>query len=141
MRNKKTDPAISGGNLSWQRIEAIINHYRFISIHAFARELGLNSAENLYQIKKGNNGISMELAKRLTEKYPQLNRTWILTGEGTMLPDQPDPAFIRNKVARIPYYDNFPFNKPPDKPDKILYYSRELICDGEFAVVYRDDAL
>ncbi len=50
----------------------------------FARYIGLKRAENLYQIKRGNNGISLKLAKMITEKFPQISLLWLLKGDGEM---------------------------------------------------------
>ncbi|MCC8035592.1 MAG: hypothetical protein LIO77_06650 [Rikenellaceae bacterium] len=70
------------------------------SVSAFAREIGLNRGENLYQIKRGNNGISRELTETITAKYPAVSKAWLLTGEGEMLP---------GKAARVKY--DIPFYK------------------------------
>lgn len=56
-----------------------------MTINRFAMFIGLNRAENLYQIKKGNNGISRDLAARITAKFPEINTLWLLTGDGEML--------------------------------------------------------
>ncbi len=71
---------------NWQRIEQVIKWSGIASVSAFAREIGLNRGENLYQIKRGNNGISRDLAESITTKYPQISKAWLLTGEGEMLP-------------------------------------------------------
>lgn len=68
----------------WQRIEKIVR-WTGLTVNAFAMNIGLNRAENLYQIKRGNHGISKELASQIASKYPELNRMWILTGEGEMM--------------------------------------------------------
>lgn len=70
---------------NWQRIEQIIKWTGFASVSAFAREIGLNRSENLYQIKRGNNGISRDLSEIITQRYPEISRAWLLTGEGAML--------------------------------------------------------
>lgn len=126
---------------NWERIEKVIEYSRESSVSAFARKIGLNRGENLYQIKRGNNGISRDLANSIVRHFPEISNAWLLTGEGNMLPDYPDPNSILNKVIGIPYYDNFPYKRPPKEPDKILYFSREFVCDAEFATIYRDDAL
>ena len=87
----------------WQRIEKIIDWSRASTINAFARSVGLNRAENLYQIRKGNNGISQELAKQITTKYPEINKGWLLSGEGDMLNDQKDK--IHKTEDSIPFYE------------------------------------
>lgn len=72
-------------NDSWRRIEAVIDHYEFDSIAAFARHLGLKRAENLYQIKRGNNNISRKLAGNICRLFPEVSGAWLLTGENKML--------------------------------------------------------
>lgn len=73
---------------NWQRIEQIIKWSGAPSVNAFAREIGLSRGENLYQIKRGNNGISKDLAEIVTTKYPAISKAWLLTGEGNMLPSK-----------------------------------------------------
>lgn len=73
---------------NWQRIEQIIKWAGAASVSAFAKDIGLNRGENLYQIKRGNNGISRELAENITSKFPAVSKAWLLTGEGDMLPSK-----------------------------------------------------
>ena len=82
----------------WQRIEKIVR-WTGLSVNSFALSIGLNRGENLYRIKRGDNGISKELAELVTTKYPEISRAWVLTGEGGM--------FIGNTEERslIPAYD------------------------------------
>lgn len=56
-----------------------------MTINRFALHIGLGRAENLYQIKRGHNGISRDLAMRITSKFPDVSILWLLTGEGEML--------------------------------------------------------
>lgn len=81
---------------NWQRIESVVK-LSGLSINAFARYLGLPRGENLYQIKKGNNGISRDLAQRIIHKFPQISFSWLMTGRGTMLADD-------NGNSGIPLY-------------------------------------
>ncbi len=59
-----------------------------LSVNSFALSLGLSRGENLYQIKRGNNRISRELASTIAARYPQISRGWLLTGEGEMFTGQ-----------------------------------------------------
>ena len=70
----------------WMRIEAVIVHYRFRSVNAFAKHIGLPHAENLYRIRNGKNGLSIRLALTICAHFPEVSRAWLLTGEGRMLP-------------------------------------------------------
>lgn len=82
---------------NWQRIERVVK-WTGLSVNSFALSIGLNRGENLYQIKRGNNGISAELARMISAKYPQISRAWLLLGEGDMFTD--------NAVQRVsvPFY-------------------------------------
>ncbi len=53
-----------------------------MSTNYFARHIGLARGENLYQIKRGNNGISLDVADRIVSKFPQVDKLWLLTGGG-----------------------------------------------------------
>lgn len=82
---------------NWQRIEAIIK-WANMSINYFARHIGLARGENLYQIKRGNNGISLDVAERIVTKFPQIDKLWLLTGEGQMFTD------TKLRGTQIPYH-------------------------------------
>ena len=66
---------------NWQRIEMVIQQSK-MTANAFARHIGLPRGENLYQIKKGNNGISLDVATRICQHYPEIDKLWLLTGDG-----------------------------------------------------------
>ncbi len=86
---------------NWQRLEQVIK-WAGMSVNAFALNLGLKRSENLYQIKKGNHGISKELANIISEKYPVISKSWLLTGEGQMLRDsEPAPKAGQG----VPFYN------------------------------------
>ncbi len=46
---------------NWQRMESVIQ-WANMTTNYFARHIGLSRGENLYQIKRGNNGISIDVA-------------------------------------------------------------------------------
>ncbi|MEF9949671.1 MAG: hypothetical protein RR752_00660, partial [Mucinivorans sp.] len=69
---------------SWQRLEQVVK-WTGTSTNKFAMSIGLKRSENLYQIKRGAFGISKELSSLITKKYPQISRSWLITGEGQML--------------------------------------------------------
>lgn len=90
----------------WQRLEQIIK-WTGLSTNAFAMGIGLKRSENLYQIKRGNNGISKDLAELISLKYPDVNRAWLLTGEGEMFvpgEEGKNPVPSRRE-GDIPYYN------------------------------------
>lgn len=82
----------------WQRLSAVIE-WADMSANYFARHIGLPRGENIYQIKRGNNGISRRLAERIVAHFPQISKMWLLTGEGEMFVESQDA------VPTIPYYN------------------------------------
>ena len=84
-------------NKNWQRLEAVIN-WANMSANFFAHHIGLSRGENLYQIKRGNNGISLNLAQRIVDHFPQVSKLWLLTGEGDMLNDE------ARRGTLVPFY-------------------------------------
>lgn len=86
----------------WQRLEQVIK-WTGLSTNAFASAIGLKRSENLYQIKRGNNRISKNLAELIAAKYPAVSPAWLLTDQGEMLTEQRSLAGAA--AARgIPYY-------------------------------------
>ncbi|MDO5497101.1 MAG: LexA family transcriptional regulator [Alistipes sp.] len=89
---------MASNNSNWNRLESVIR-WANMSTNYFARHIGLSRAENLYQIKSGNNGISYNLAQRIVECFPEISIGWLLTGEGDM--------FGRRDNSRmIPFYES-----------------------------------
>ena len=50
----------------------------------FARAIGLPTPDMIYRILNKNNTIGLNIAKKITAKYPQFNIIWLTTGEGEM---------------------------------------------------------
>ena len=82
---------------NWQRIECIVR-WTNMTVNYFAHHIGLPRGENLYQIKKGNNGISRNLADKIVAKFPEISLPWLLTGEGRMFVDE------KQSGQQIPFY-------------------------------------
>lgn len=59
--------------------------YLKISANKLANELGFEKNTKIYYIKNGRNNISVEIARMIVSKYPEINFTWLITGEGNML--------------------------------------------------------
>ncbi len=121
---------------NWQRLEAVIK-WAHMSTNYFARHIGLARGENLYQIKRGNNGISRDVARRIVTKFPQIDLLWMLTGEGKMLAED------RPQGTRIPFYDVDVEQGISDlerlQPDDDMIVPRVAQCD--LAMVYEGRAM
>lgn len=121
---------------NWQRIEAVIK-WANMSTNYFARHIGLARGENLYQIKRGNNGVSLDLSERIVEKFPQLNRLWLLTGEGQMFCDE------RLRGGQVPFY-NIDVEQGIDRMEQLDVESNlviPLLTDCDFAMCYMGRAM
>jgi hypothetical protein len=90
---------------SWSRLKKVID-WSELSINSFAKSIGLKRAENLYQIKKGNNSISKDLSELITIKYCNINRSWLLTGEGDMFIKDPEKTDNESLLKKIPFYND-----------------------------------
>ena len=86
-------------NENWKRISAVTK-WAGMTTNFFAHHIGLPCGENLYQIKRGNNGISKDVAERIVLKFPDISKAWLLTGEGSMF------ASHSTGVSQIPFYNS-----------------------------------
>ncbi len=62
-----------------------LKNFLGISYKRIAEETGLNTYQTLYDIKNGKHGISKEVADKISVRYLNINKVWLLTGEGEML--------------------------------------------------------
>lgn len=69
------------------------------SVNSFASLLGMNRAETFYQIKRGDYGISKRLATLIVNHFPQIDKLWLMTGEGHMLRNEGRITVV------VPFYD------------------------------------
>lgn len=69
---------------NWERLAKVIERFG-LTINSFAKVLGLNRSETLYHIRKGDFGISVDLADRIVKIDKDIDRTWLLSGIGNML--------------------------------------------------------
>ena len=78
------DPSSCAGAVpARDRLRIVLQYSGERSYNALALRLGLKRSENLYRIRKGYNGISMDLALRIRNICPSLSLSWLLGGEET----------------------------------------------------------
>lgn len=123
----------------WQRLEKVMKDLK-TTPNSFAKHIGLIRGENLYQIKRGNNRISLDVACRIHDIYPQYAISWLMCGEvgGAMLLDCDIP------VVRIPIYQNTqgqPLMLSDDDPENYLIVSASIANGAEFALPYAEIVL
>lgn len=134
-------------NDSWNRLEKVIE-LSGLSINKFAATIGLNRSENLYRIKKGKNSISKELVDRITIKYCNINKAWLLTGEGAMYTNP-----VHNKegtpvsTKKIPFYDSAIFESYElndsllPLPEPLYYIDVPTLANCDFASLFVGDSM
>lgn len=90
----------------FERLGEIIKYFAKNSQAAFARSLGiLPTTFNGYMNEKGQERIRFSLLKTILEIYPDVNREWLLFGDGEMLKtnagaDLPKKA-LHAKIAEL----------------------------------------
>lgn len=74
--------------------ERIIKLKNFLdkSYNRVAEECGINNAQTLYDIKNGKHGISKDIADKISSRYLNISKQWLLTGEGEMLVEDSSAA-------------------------------------------------
>ena len=129
-------------NANWEWLCKVIEHSG-LSVNAFARAIGLSCGETLYQIRRGNNGISPNVAKRIHQKYPGFSLAWLMFGCGEPVSEVSDSGSGSGSgsVSRIPVYRTLPERLFRGEPDDCLILSAASSHGAEFAVPYADDLL
>jgi hypothetical protein len=73
MEDNKVTPA--------KRIELIL-HSLNLNAKSFAESMGLDRPDRLYNITRGRNSISKNMAETITYHYPMISYVWLISGEG-----------------------------------------------------------
>lgn len=96
-----------------ERIDNILNYFN-INAKLFSEQLGYDRPQIIYDIRNGKTKrISFDLANKISSVFPEINRVWLLTGEGQMLNEQSDssddedlrPRINMDGSEGIPFYD------------------------------------
>lgn len=116
-------------NENWERIEKVLKHAE-MSTNYFAKYIGLPRGENLYQIKRGNNRVSLDVAQKIHEKFPKFSISWLMCGD-TGFADIGD----NENVRVLPLYrDMWKMRLPPVKSHEQFIISAAAANGAEFAV-------
>lgn len=73
-----------------KRLETILQCSQ-MNPNSFAKALGKERAQGIYDVLKGKVGISKRLAKEIVNVFPEFSETWLLTGLGDIRAGQEDP--------------------------------------------------
>ena len=88
-----------------ERLAEILRHTK-TNVKSLSERLGYARPQGLYDVASGRTkNFSSDLARRLVTEFPELSKTWILTGEGEMLrkdaPAEDAPLILTGEAKRI----------------------------------------
>ncbi len=117
----------------WDRLRQVIE-WAGMTVNAFALHIGMSRSEVLYHVKRGQNAISRNVADMIVAKFPQVSRTWLLTGSGAMLAGD-------ESQRMIPCYDcEFSMLALTPNSQQITSYVSIPGMEGvDLALVYHED--
>lgn len=81
-----------------KRLKKIIEEHYKMSPFAFSQKYGDNRGVKTSAIIRERNGVSNNMLESIIGAYPEINRNWLLTGEGEMIkkPEPPTEAPAQN---------------------------------------------
>lgn len=134
-----------------RRLKKIIEEVYNISPYAFSQKYNDKGGVKTSQVLRERNGLSSKLLEQILEAYPDINRTWLLTGDGEMLkseekaqnnntPQADNDINIISTGKVIPYYDaeaaagtSYGMEMAPSRPAGLIEIGG-LMKDSEFAI-------
>lgn len=70
--------------------------------NSFANAIGLTRSQALYDIQNGKTkSITQQMADKIVQKFPEIRRSWLITGEGSMLVERDTKGACKNDLQRI----------------------------------------
>ena len=122
-----------GGKDGWARLSVVVEESG-LTLHSFALAIGLVRSETLYQIRRGQIGISAKVADLIVAAYPQFSKAWLLTGYGNKYAD---PA---SATGYIPFYNcnlSNIVNLERLEPESYLFLP--MASSADFAIIYHGE--
>ena len=71
--------------------------YKGIPVSTFEQLCGLSNA----YVKNISKGVGADKLEKILNAFPELNRTWLLTGEGSMLRNNDNETYESNESNEI----------------------------------------
>ena len=89
-----------------ERINKILE-YTGLNAKSFSEKIGLERPQAIYDIQNSKTkSVSKQMLDKIISVFPQINRMWLLTGEGEMLiSDSEKEGPNKNYDHGVPYYD------------------------------------
>lgn len=96
----------------YQKIELIKKIKDFNSDSALAKFLGVNP-QTFYDIKAEVHGLSKKMIDKILEKIPEINKSWLMTGEGDMITNDNSAVSVKienSAISNVDTANNCTFN-------------------------------
>jgi hypothetical protein len=89
------------------RFQKLMNYYKIPTIVALNEIIGLERKNSTINFMiKGQRNVSRKFALKMVENFPEINLTWLLTGEGEFLSIRPtDPVHHKLKKVENELYE------------------------------------
>lgn len=121
-----------------ERVKIIIHHYG-LSISAFEKKTGLSNNSIQTAIKRNSN-LKDETLNTILKKFPQIDPTWLLTGQGSMIQNmvsEPNPQYPtvldEEKIQYI--IEHFELCKKHPILGKLIELEREMAIKESFSQI------
>lgn len=96
-----------------KRLKYLINEVFNITPHKFSTKYFDKGGVKTSQVIRERNGLSNKLLEEILEAYPEINKTWLLTGEGKPLKtydNLPQSLTVEDNqpkyLSGVPYYED-----------------------------------
>lgn len=125
-----------------RRLKKVIEEHYKMSPFAFSQKYGDNGGVKTSAIIRERNGVSSKMLDLITAAYPEINRAWLLTGEGEMLKSEQPKKIddIAGHGKLIPFYDaeaaagnNYEMDMMPSRPVGMIEIG-SVLRDSESAI-------
>ncbi|MCC8036323.1 MAG: hypothetical protein LIO77_10445 [Rikenellaceae bacterium] len=113
----------------WERIAKIMYENQIDTPSEFAKKIGLTRGETIFQIKRGNHGISRRLAEKIAAAFPEVEEYWLLQGKHSEGAPLPIPLYRGDAVGRF---------RRGDVPDNYVVTPYESLRPVSFAMVNQE---
>jgi len=68
-----------------ERLDVLLKHLKISANKLALEKLGYKDNVKIYHIRHNRNNFSPKIARDITEAFPEISYSWLLTGEGDML--------------------------------------------------------
>lgn len=121
-----------------ERLEKVIQ-WTGLSPNAFAKKIGYERGQTIYNIIKRGRPLNMGIALSITNTFENINLNWLLNEIGDMIVDVGEnDKFIRQEIDKIPAKEEKAVLPDPSKSD--LSNLIEIIQNQQEAITKLSDA-